>query len=213
MRKHLALALALAVVSLFVTGALAASSLSFNGAGNGAGAGPATARGVGATVADFTLSDAGGQQHALSALKGAKGTVLVFLSIQCPVVKAYDERIEQLAKAYKAKGINFIGLNANSTETADEIKSHASTHYTFPVLIDRDNKIADQLGAERTPEIFFLDASNKIVYHGRIDNNRDKAMVSKSELSDAIEAVLAGKPVAVTETASVGCTIKKKKSY
>ena len=150
-----------------------------------------------------------GEAKSLADLKGKNGTVLVFISARCPVVKAYNERMEQLAKDYRAKGINFIGINANSTEPLDEVKSHASAHYTFPVLIDKGNKIADRLGAEHTPEVFFLDASNKLVYHGRIDNNRDRAMVSKSELKDALDAVLAGKPVAVTETAAVGCTIKK----
>lgn len=209
MRKHLAFALCLAVSSLLLAGVLVAQTSSLNGAGNGAGSGPATARGIGATVADFSLSDANGEQQTLSALKGEHGTVLIFISTRCPVVKAYNERMEQLAKAYKAKGINFIGLNANSTEPADEIKSHASAHYTFPVLIDKANKIADKLGAEHTPEVFFLDASNKLVYHGRIDNNKDQSMVSKSELTEALDAVLSGKTVAVTETAAVGCTIKK----
>jgi len=210
MRKHLAFALALTVCCLLIVNGLMARSASSNGAGNGAGAGAAAAaRGIGSTVGDFTLLDANGQQQSLAALKGTKGTVLIFVSIRCPVVKAYDERMEQLAKDYKAKGINFIGLNANSTEPADEVKSHASAHYSFPVLIDKSNKIADKLGAGQTPEVYFLDATNKVVYHGRIDNNRDRAMVSKSELTDAMDAVLAGKPVAVAETAAVGCTIKK----
>ena len=206
MRKHFAFALCFA--SLLLTSALAtAQTSSLNGAGNGAGTGPA--RGIGATVADFTLSDVNGQAQSLSALKGKNGTVLVFLSTRCPVVKAYNERIEQLAKTYKAKGVNVIGINANSNEPADEIKSHASAHYTFPVLIDKGNKIADRLGAEHTPEAFLLDAANKLVYHGRIDNNRDPAMVQKADLADAIDAVLAGKPIAASETAAFGCTIKK----
>jgi thiol-disulfide isomerase/thioredoxin len=210
MRKHLAFALALTACCLLLVNALMASSANSNGAGNGAGAGAAAAaRGIGATVGDFSLLDANGQQQSLASLKGSKGTVIVFVSTRCPVVKAYDERMEQLAKNYKAKGINFIGLNANSTEPADEVKSHASTHYSFPVLIDKGNKIADKLDAGHTPEVFFLDAANKIVYHGRIDNNRDRSMVSKSELTDAMDAVLAGKPVTVSETAAVGCTIKK----
>ena len=207
MRKHLLFALAFTVASLLLAGTLASAQTSSM---NGAGAGPAaTARSIGATVPDFTMTDVNGASKTLSDVKGAKGTVLIFISARCPVVKAYNERMEQLAKDYKARGINFVGINANSNEPLDEVKAHASAHYSFPVLIDKGNKIADQLGAEHTPEVFLLDANNKLVYHGRIDNNRDQGMVSKSELKDALEAVLAGKAVAVTETAAVGCTIKK----
>lgn len=207
MRKHFLFTLAVAVSSLLFAGVVASAQSSTM---NGAGASPAaTARGIGATIPDFTLTDVNGESKSLADVKGAKGTVLVFISARCPVVKAYNERMEQLAKDYRAKGINFVGINANSTEPLDEVKAHASAHYSFPVLIDKDNKIADSLGAEHTPEVFFLDANNKLVYHGRIDNNKDLSMVSKSELKDALDAVLAGKAVSVTETAAVGCTIKK----
>jgi len=206
MRKHLIFSLAIALSSLL----LAVTSYAQTSSLNGAGVGPsATARGIGSTVTDFALTDVNGAEQSLASLKGKNGTVLVFISARCPVVKAYNERMEQLAKEYKAKGINFVGINSNSTEPLDEVKSHASAHYTFPVLIDKGNKIADRLGAEHTPEVYLLDANNKLIYHGRIDNNRDQSLVSKRELTDALDAVLAGKPVAVTETAAVGCSIKK----
>ena len=206
MRKHLVFSLALALSSLLLAVAASAQTSGLNGAGVGPSA---TARGIGSTVTDFTLTDVNGAQQSLSSIKGEKGTVLIFISSRCPVVKAYNERMEQLAKEYKAKGINFIGINSNSNEPLEEVKAHASAHYTFPVLIDKGNKIADRLGAEHTPEVYLLDANNRLVYHGRIDNNRDQSLVSKRELTDALDAVLAGKPVTVTETAAVGCTIKK----
>ncbi|HKC65509.1 MAG TPA: thioredoxin family protein [Pyrinomonadaceae bacterium] len=206
MRKHLVFALALALSSLLFAVTVSAQTSGLNGAGVGPSA---TARGIGSTVTDFTLTDVNGAQQSLASLKGEKGTVLIFISSRCPVVKAYNERMEQLAKEYKAKGINFVGINANSNEPLDEVKAHASQHYTFPVLIDKGNKIADRLGAEHTPEVYFLDANNRLVYHGRIDNNRDQSLISKRELTDALDAVLAGKPVTVTETAAVGCTIKR----
>ncbi len=206
MRKHLVFALALALSSLLLAAKAHAQAPSPNGAGS---APAATARGIGSTVTDFTMTDVNGAKQSLSSIKGAKGTVLIFISSRCPVVRAYNERMEALAKEYKAKGVNFVGVNSNSNEPLDEVKAHASAHYTFPVLIDKGNKLADRLGAEHTPEVYFLDANNRLVYHGRIDNNRDQSMVSKHELTDALDAVLAGKPVAVTETAAVGCSIKK----
>ncbi len=64
--------------------------------------------------------------------------------MQCPVVKGYDQRIVKLAEDYKAKGINVIGINSNSTEASDKVKSHAAENYKFPVLIDENNVLADK---------------------------------------------------------------------
>jgi len=206
MRKHLIFAVALALSTLL----LAVTASAQAPGPNGADVGPsATTRSIGSTVTDVTLVDVNGAEQSLAKLKGEKGTVLIFISARCPVVKAYNERMEQLAKEYKAKGINFVGINSNSSEPLDEVKAHASAHYTFPVLIDKGNKIADRLGAEHTPEVYFLDANNRLVYRGRIDNNRDQSLVSKRELTDALDAVLTGKVVAVTETAAVGCSIRR----
>ncbi len=166
--------------------------------------------GVGSTISEFKLPDANGQEHTLSSLKGANGTVLIFVSVNCPVSNAYNERMEKLAVDYKARGINIVGINANETETADDVKRHAAEkHLTFPLLKDNGNKVADTLGATVTPEAFFLDASNKLVYHGRIDNSRNVAAISTSDLREALDARLAGKAVAKTEAKAFGCSIKR----
>lgn len=165
---------------------------------------------IGATIEDFTLPDADGKEHSLSSLKGKNGSVLIFVATQCPVSNAYNERMEKLAQDYKARGIAVIGINSNSTEAAEAVKAHASANkLTFPILKDPGNKIADRLGATKTPEAYFLDAGNKLVYHGRIDNSRDAEGVNATELRDALEAALAGKPVAKTTAMAFGCTIKR----
>jgi peroxiredoxin len=165
---------------------------------------------IGQPVADFKLPDIDGQERSLASIKGKNGTVLIFISAQCPMVKAYNERIERLAQDYRVKGVNVIGINSNVTESIDDIKGHIrDNNFSFVVLRDKGNKIADMLGAERTPEVYFLDASNKLVYHGRIDNHRDVTLVQSQDLRDAIEATLAGKPVVKTEAAAFGCTIKR----
>ncbi|HEV2911931.1 MAG TPA: thioredoxin family protein [Pyrinomonadaceae bacterium] len=165
---------------------------------------------IGSTVADFKLTDTSGKEQKLSSLKGRNGTVLIFISTQCPVVRDYIERIGKLAADYRERGVNVIGINSNATETIDDMKAHASANnLAFPVLKDKGNKIADLLGAERTPEVFFLDASNKLVYHGRIDNHRNITLVNANDLRDAIDATLAGKPVVKAEASAFGCTIKK----
>lgn len=165
---------------------------------------------IGATLEDFTLPDADGKEHSLNSLKGKNGSVLIFVATRCPVSNAYNERMEKLAQDYKARGINVIGINSNAAESAEAVKAHAAqNNLTFTVLKDPVNKTADRLGASVTPEAYFLDANNKLIYRGRIDNAKDVAQVSSSELRDAIEATLAGKPVAKTTASAFGCTIKR----
>ncbi|PYS93064.1 MAG: hypothetical protein DMF64_06570 [Acidobacteria bacterium] len=165
---------------------------------------------IGMMIEDFTLPDPNGQAHTLASLKGKHGTVLIFIATRCPVSNGYNERMEKLAQDYAAHGVSVIGINANSTEPASEVKSHAAEkHLTFAILKDNGNKIADRLGAAHTPEAFLLDASNKLVYHGRIDNSLNPANVSANDLRDAIDAILAGKPIAKTEAKAFGCSIKR----
>lgn len=165
---------------------------------------------IGATLEDFTLPDTDGKEHSLNSLKGKNGSVLIFVATKCPVSNAYNERMDKLAQDYKARGINVIGINSNSAESAVAVKAHAAqNNLTFAILKDPANKIADRLGATVTPEVYFLDANNKLIYRGRIDNAKDAAQVNSSELRDAIEATLAGKPVAKTTAMAFGCTIKR----
>ena len=165
---------------------------------------------IGTVVEDFTLPDTDGQTHTLASLKGKQGTVLIFIATRCPVSNGYNERMEKLAQDYAARGVSVVGINANSTEPAAEVKSHAAEkHLTFTILKDNGNKIADRLGAAHTPEAYLLDASNRLVYHGRIDNSLNPANVTANDLRDAIDAILAGKPVAKSEAKAFGCSIKR----
>ena len=196
----LALALLLAVLTTPITAA------SLAGEDEEAAAGAV----IGSVIADFKLPDASGKEHSLSALKGKNGTVLIFMSVQCPVSNGYNERMEKLAQDYKGRGVNVIGINANATESADDIKAHASQNkLTFMILKDAGSKVADQLGATNTPEVFFIDASGKLVYRGRIDNSRNVQSVSSNDLRNAIDATLSGKPIANGFIRAFGCSIKR----
>lgn len=200
--------------------ALAASAaMAQAGSGNGMGVGTGTGTGggegsaalaIGATMPEFKLSDLSGKERTLSSVRGAKGTVFVFVSVQCPVSNAYNERYEKLAQDYKAQGINFVAVYSNVTESNDAVKNHVSEHkFTFTVLRDKGNSLADTLGAEHTPEAYFLDAGNKLVYRGRIDNSRDESGVNSNDLREAIDATLAGKPVTKNYVRAFGCSIKR----
>ena len=165
---------------------------------------------IGATIEDFTLPDYAGQERSLKSLAGKKGTVLLFIAVQCPVSNAYNERMEKLAQEYKAKGIAVIGINSNVKEDGAAVKAHAAeNNLTFAILKDPSNKIADKLGATVTPEAYFLGADNKLLYHGRIDNSRNGDNIESTDLRNALDATLAGKPIEKTEAKAFGCTIKR----
>lgn len=165
---------------------------------------------IGAMIDDFKLPDANGAQHTLNSLKGKNGAVIIFIATRCPVSNGYNDRMEKLAEDYQSKGINVIGINSNSTEPASEVKSHAAEkHLTFAILKDDGNKVADRFGANHTPEAYVIDASGKLVYHGRIDNSQNTANITSNDLRDALDAVLAGKPIQKTTSVAFGCSIKR----
>ena len=196
--------LSILLASLFViTGAIFASGARAEGE---VPAPPA----IGATIEDFTLPDVDNKERTLKSLAGKNGTVLLFIAVQCPVSNAYNERMAKLAEDYKAKGIAVIGINSNAAEDAAAVKAHAEQNkLSFTILKDPGNKIADKLGASVTPEAYFLDGNNKLLYHGRIDNARNAAQLETSDLRNALDAALAGKTIEKTEAKAFGCSIKR----
>jgi peroxiredoxin len=164
---------------------------------------------VGSTVENFRLVDTNGTERSLDDLKGKNGAILVWVSAQCPTVKQYNERISQFAADFEAKGIKVVGINSNSTESLEWVRSHAAEKYQFPVLIDKANILADKLGANVTPETFYLNEKNVLVYHGAIDNSSSGDEITVSYLRDAVEATLSGRPVTKTNANAFGCSIKR----
>src|SRR5687767_5000714 len=164
---------------------------------------------VGATVDNFNLVDTNGAEKSFNDLKGKNGAILVFVSAQCPVVKQYNERISKFAADFAAKGINVIGINANHTESLDWVKSNAAENYKFPVLIDKGNVLADKLGATVTPEVFYVDAKNVLLYHGAIDNDKSGKAITEPYLRTAFDSALAGKAIEKTRANAFGCSIKR----
>lgn len=166
--------------------------------------------GIGGAMGNFSLQDLQNRVQVLDTLKGRNGAVVIFLSAQCPVVKVYKDRINELAAEARAKGINFIGINSNSTESLDVIRADAGEKgYRFPVLIDKGSTIADKLGAQTTPEVFFINADNVLLYRGAIDNDRSGTSVTENYLAAALDASLASRPILRKSTNAAGCTIKR----
>src|SRR6266404_1805529 len=201
MKKYYALSLFLASIMVIAFAAVAGS-----GSTSDLPAPPA----IGTVIDDFKLPDTDGAEHSLKSLTAKNGAVLIFISVQCPVSNGYNERMEKLAEDYKARGVNVIGINSNVTEPAAAVKAHASEkHFTFTVLKDDANRIADRLGATRTPEAYVINAGGKLVYHGRIDNSQNTANITSNDLRQALDELLAGKPISKTGGAAFGCTIKR----
>ncbi len=138
-----------------------------------------------------------------------KTTAVVFVSVQCPVSNAYNGRMKALYSEYKAKGIDFVFVNSNATESAEAAAKHAQTNFNFAVHKDPDNKVADRLSAQVTPEVFLFDKAGKVIYHGSIDDSQAEARITKRPFKDALDAVIAGKAVPVAESKAFGCTIKR----
>jgi peroxiredoxin len=141
---------------------------------------------------------------------GAKGAVVFFTSYVCPVAKAYEGRINDLADKYKGS-ISFIGVNSNQSEKAEEqIKYAKDNGFKFHITSDKDSKTAKEIGGSVTPEFYLLDKTGKILYHGPVDDSQDPQVIEHKYLINAIEAHLAGKtlPAEESEIQAFGCGIK-----
>lgn len=166
--------------------------------------------GLGEVVEEFTLTDLQGQPLSLSDLQGENGTLLIFIATRCPYSNAYNQRMEKLHQDYAARGIRVVGINPNRTEPADEVRTHARQNgMTFLILKDDNNLFADYLGAAVTPEAYLLDTENRLHYHGRLDAAHDQPGLNCDEMRAALDAHLAGQPIAHTGKKAFGCTIKR----
>ena len=164
---------------------------------------------TGSQVADFQLRDLDGKAVSLSSLKGPV-TVVTFIATQCPVSNSYNQRMIDLYKDYASKNVKFIFVNANRSEPASEVREHAKrVGFSFPVYKDPDNVVADRFDAQVTPESYVIDSAGILRYHGSIDDEMNVARVHVQRLRQALDALLAGKPVQAMETKAFGCTIKR----
>lgn len=169
--------------------------------------------GIGRQIDPFTLRDYRGAEHSYDELTaGSKVAVVMFLGTECPLAKVYAPRLARLAEDYGSQGVTFIGINANRQDSNTEILHYCRVHQVnFPMLKDVGNEVADSFEAERTPEVFVLDADRTIRYRGAIDDQygvgvtRDHA--NRYYLKDAIEELLASQPVSVPLTEAPGCWI------
>ncbi len=168
-------------------------------------------------VENFELRDYRGKVTSLDDVSDAKVVVLVFLGVECPLVKLYAPRLAALNKRFSKQGVAFLGINANQQDSTTEISAFARRHKVpFPILKDVGNVVADRLRAERTPEVFVLDEQRVVRYWGRIDDqygftaqnaNYQKPRPERNDLAVAVEELLAGKSVSEPVMRAPGCHI------
>lgn len=158
---------------------------------------------------NFTLKDVAGKSHSLKDFDSNTALAIIWVSTRCPVSNAYNKRMETLNKEFNGRGIAFVGINSNKAESVEEIKKHAAENgFTFPILKDDNNVIADQYKASVTPEVYLLQ-KGKLLYHGRIDDSQRLDKVTSKDFRKALKEVLAGKAVSVAKTKAFGCSIKR----
>ncbi len=167
---------------------------------------------VGKKAPEFRLAAPSGKHVSLAELKDKKLIVVMFLGTECPLARLYAPRLNQLAADYADKQVAFVGIDSNLQDTPEEIANYAREHaIEFPVVKDPQNIVADAFGAERTPEVFVLDDTRTVRYHGRIDGQYEpglqKTTNPRSDLSIALDELLAGGAVTTPETEAVGCYI------
>lgn len=175
---------------------------------------------VGDAAPDFKLQNVDGEMVSLADFSDQKGAVIVFTCNHCPFSVAYEDRLNDLEAEYAAKGFPIIAINPNDPELYPEDSFEAmkvratEKKFQFPYLMDAKQDVYPQYGAKKTPHIYLLgnnDGNFTVEYIGAIDDSaRDASGVKETYLADAIDALLAGEKIAVTETKAVGCSIKAK---
>ncbi|QKJ33120.1 redoxin family protein [Mucilaginibacter mali] len=180
---------------------------------------------IGSSAPDFYLRGVNGKMYSLASFKSAKVLVVIFMCNHCPTSQAYEERVIKLTNDYAGKGVRVVAINPNNPKAlrldelgysdvgdsfADMKIRARDKHFNFPYLYDGATEITSKkFGPTSTPHVFIFDKQRKLRYNGRIDDMEDPAKTPTSlDARDAIDALLAGKEIAVPVTKTFGCSVK-----
>jgi thiol-disulfide isomerase/thioredoxin len=180
---------------------------------------PSTMIPLGTRAPAFSLLDTvSGQVLSLEQVRGAKGTVVMFICNHCPYVKHVNPELVRVAKDYGGKGIGFVAISSNDAanypDDAPDKMKHAAQRlgYPFPYLYDETQAVAKAYEAACTPDLYLFDGGLSLVYRGQLDDSRpNQGAPDGKDLRRALDDVLAGKPVGADQKPSVGCNIKWKR--
>lgn len=174
--------------------------------------------GIGDLADDFSLKNIDNSMVSLADYKDAKGFIVTFTCNTCPFAVLYEDRIQALNEKYGSQGYPVIAIMPNNTDVKpgdnmQAMKKRAQEKgFTFPYLIDKQQKVYPKFGATKTPHIYVLEKSKKgnvVKYIGAIDDNHEDASAVKIKfVENAVDALLKGEEVMQKETKAIGCSIK-----
>lgn len=181
---------------------------------------------LGSQAPDFTLPGIDGKTHNLTEYSRSSVLAIIFTCNHCPTAQLYEGRIKKLVNDYRGKSVAFVAIEPNDPEAVrldemgytdvndglEDMKIRAAYRsFNFPYLYDGETQsVSRAYGPKATPHVFIFDAERKLRYEGRIDNSQRESLVKVQDTRNAIDALLAGKPVAVDHTGVFGCSTKWK---
>ncbi len=172
---------------------------------------------LGAACVDFQLPGTDGKIYSQESFKDSKVLVVAFTCNHCPYVQPYESRLNDLAKLFRSKKVSVVCINANDAQAYPDDsfqnmqKRARQLDFAFHYLRDETQDVARAFNAACTPEFYVYDASRKLRYHGRLDDNQKSPEAVKHRyLKDAIEALLADGAPEINQTTAIGCSIKWK---
>ncbi len=177
---------------------------------------PSTMLELGTALPAFQLPDYSGKSVSSADVSGAKGLLVLFVSVHCPFVKLIQAEVGRFAAEYLPKGLQIVAIGANDLAThpldgPDGMKGQASANgWTFPYLVDASQDVAKAFKAACTPDLFLFDAKGTLAYRGQFDGARpgNGVAVTGADLRAAADRVLAGEVVPAEQRPSIGCNIK-----
>lgn len=142
------------------------------------------------------------------ATKSDVATVTLYLGTECPATAAYTSRINQLVKQFSSKGIEFKGAFPQASDDPQKVAAFRSSFkLVLPCQLDRAGTMAKKDGVSVIPSVVVRDAHGAIIYTGAIDDHKNKDLVRKHYLQDALQDTLAHRRVRVAQTTPVGCVL------
>ena len=181
---------------------------------------------IGSQAPDFSLPGVDGKTHTLGDFKDSPILMVMFICNHCPTSQLYEGRMKKLVDDYRGKGVAAVAIQPNDpsaillselgytdvSDSLDEMKIRAAyRHFDFPYLYDGETQsVAQAYGPSATPHVFIFDRDRKLRYEGRIDDSQRESLVKRQDARAALEALLAGKPIAAAHTSAFGCSTKWK---